>query len=257
MKWYYASGSERLGPVAQAEFEQLVTGGVVKAETLVWRQGMADWAPYGQLPAAVGGAATAGDDGMEVCAVSGRRYPRREMIRYEGKWIGAEHRDEFFQRQREGVVQPGQFVYGNFWPRFLAKFVDGIIGVAVGAVLNVVLALLLFDTANYFTAPIRAAGTMNVVLYQIFSYLGGVLIGIVYAWFFISRYSATPGKMALGLKVVRADGSPLSGGRIVGRYFAEIPSALILFVGYIMAAWDPERRALHDRICDTRVIKAK
>jgi uncharacterized RDD family membrane protein YckC len=28
-------------------------------------------------------------------------------------------------------------------------------------------------------------------------------------------------------------------------------------IGYIMAAWDPERRALHDRICDTRVIKVK
>jgi hypothetical protein len=33
---------------------------------------------------------------------------------------------------------------------------------------------------------------------------------------------------------------------------------MILGIGYIMAAFDePERRTLHDRICDTRVIKAR
>ncbi|HET6371045.1 MAG TPA: RDD family protein, partial [Nitrospiria bacterium] len=40
-----------------------------------------------------------------------------------------------------------------------------------------------------------------------------------------------------------------------GRYFAEILSGIILCIGYIMAAFDDEKRALHDRICGTRVIK--
>ncbi|PYS28021.1 MAG: RDD family protein, partial [Acidobacteria bacterium] len=31
-------------------------------------------------------------------------------------------------------------------------------------------------------------------------------------------------------------------------------SGIILLIGYIMAAFDPERRALHDRICNTRVV---
>jgi uncharacterized RDD family membrane protein YckC len=81
--------------------------------------------------------------------------------------------------------------------------------------------------------------------------------GVLYYWFFLSHYSATPGKMALGLKVIRPDGSPLTGGRIVGRYFAEMLSGMILAIGYIMAGFDDERRALHDRICDTRVIKIR
>ena len=61
--------------------------------------------------------------------------------------------------------------------------------------------------------------------------------------------------MALGLRIVRADGSSLTYGRATGRFFADYLSNLILFIGYIMAAFDDEKRTLHDRICDTRVVK--
>jgi uncharacterized RDD family membrane protein YckC len=63
--------------------------------------------------------------------------------------------------------------------------------------------------------------------------------------------------MAMGLKLVRSDGSGLSYGRIVGRYFSEWISGLIFCIGYIMVAFDEQKRGLHDRICDTRVIKVK
>jgi uncharacterized RDD family membrane protein YckC len=62
--------------------------------------------------------------------------------------------------------------------------------------------------------------------------------------------------MAMGLKVVRADGSPVSIGLAFGRYFAKMLSGFILLIGYIMAAFDAQKRALHDMICDTRVIRA-
>lgn len=218
---------------------------------------MADWVPYGQRPAEAEAAAPAGDEGTEVCVVSGRSHPRREMIQYEKKWISAERREEFFQRQREGIAQPGQFIYGDFWPRFRAKFVDGFIHFVMGAIINVGLALALFDSANYFAAPARFVGTPQLLKFQVLSNLISVLLGVAYAWFFLSRYSATPGKMLLGLKVVRADGSALSTGRIIGRHFAEWLSSLTLVIGYVIAASDAERRTLHDRICDTRVIKAK
>ena len=41
--------------------------------------------------------------------------------------------------------------------------------------------------------------------------------------------------------------------RAIGRHFSEWLSS-ILFIGYIMAAFDEEKRALHDRICGTRVV---
>jgi uncharacterized RDD family membrane protein YckC len=83
------------------------------------------------------------------------------------------------------------------------------------------------------------------------------VIGLLYDIFFIRKYDATPGKMALGVKLLRADGSKLSIGRIIGRYFAHIISALPLGIGYIVAGFDDEKRTFHDRICDTRVVKTR
>jgi uncharacterized RDD family membrane protein YckC len=40
----------------------------------------------------------------------------------------------------------------------------------------------------------------------------------------------------------------------VGRYFSEMLSGMIMMIGYIMAGFDDEKRALHDRICNTRVV---
>ena len=84
-----------------------------------------------------------------------------------------------------------------------------------------------------------------------------IVIGLGYDLFFIRKYDATPGKMALGLKVLRKDGSKLSVGRVVGRHFANIVSSLTLLIGYIIAGFDDEKRALHDHMCDTRVIKTR
>jgi uncharacterized RDD family membrane protein YckC len=61
--------------------------------------------------------------------------------------------------------------------------------------------------------------------------------------------------MACKLKVIRPDGEPITYMRAFGRHFAEVLSALILLMGYIMAGFDDQKRTLHDRICDTRVVK--
>jgi len=92
-------------------------------------------------------------------------------------------------------------------------------------------------------------GTMGLVS------LAGMAVGCCYEALFIAKMGATPGKMALSLKVVRGNGGPVDLGRAFGRYFAKILSGIILLIGYIMAGFDSQKRALHDMICDTRVIK--
>jgi hypothetical protein len=52
MNWYYAEGTQQLGPVSEADFQQLVASGKITDATLVWREGMAQWQPYGQVRAA-------------------------------------------------------------------------------------------------------------------------------------------------------------------------------------------------------------
>jgi uncharacterized RDD family membrane protein YckC len=60
--------------------------------------------------------------------------------------------------------------------------------------------------------------------------------------------------MVAKLQVVTAEGGPLSYGRAMGRAFAEMLSGIICYIGFFMVLFDSQRRALHDRICNTRVI---
>ncbi|ATC63257.1 hypothetical protein CMV30_04415 [Nibricoccus aquaticus] len=275
MNWYYAINGQRQGPIAQIEFEKLVSTGVINEQTLVWKEGMGDWKPYSQVKAVLvpaGGVSGsvpgtgASNDDTAVCVVSGKSFPKREMIQYEGRWVSAQHRDEFFQRIQQGMAPagdgpvPGPYGYGGFWRRFWAKFLDGIITGVVSIPAQMLLSALILGTPNYFTYQLdmqASGGLARYFLFQGVSMVVGFGIAIAYCVYFIRRYQATPGKIALGLKLVRSDGADLTTGRIIGRYFAEMISSMTLLIGYIMAGFDREKKSLHDIICDTRVIKTR
>ena len=83
------------------------------------------------------------------------------------------------------------------------------------------------------------------------------LLPVVYFTAMTLSYGATVGKMAMRIKVVSADGDSLSFWQVlmrelVGRYL----SLTLLCIGYFMMIPDSQKRALHDRIADTRVIYA-
>ncbi|HEY3758107.1 MAG TPA: RDD family protein [Opitutaceae bacterium] len=194
----------------------------------------------------------------EVCAVNGRRYPRSEMLNYEGKWIAAENKDVFFQRLREGVpADRPNFQYGGFWIRSVAWFIDFVLLFVVSTVVGLLLAELMLRDVVFAIRP-PAPGEIAASSYWMFvavRFLINTAISLTYFVALIRRYDATWGKMALGLKVLRPNGDKLGVGRIIGREFAKALSAMIIFLGFIMAGWDKEKRALHDYICDTRVVK--
>ena len=45
-RWFYEDDGETAGPVAERALLALVTSGVVRPTTLVWREGMSDWATF-------------------------------------------------------------------------------------------------------------------------------------------------------------------------------------------------------------------
>ncbi|MBI3876939.1 MAG: DUF4339 domain-containing protein [Verrucomicrobia bacterium] len=47
MDWYYAESGQQKGPVSDEQFQNLVRDGVVKPDTLVWHEGMANWQRHG------------------------------------------------------------------------------------------------------------------------------------------------------------------------------------------------------------------
>src|SRR5580698_3039609 len=106
MSWYYAENNERRGPVEDAAFQTLVSAGTVKPDTLVWRDGFADWIPYSEAASAVAASATASTSPGGVitgpassavaCTQCGRLFPADETVIYEGKHICAECKPLFF-----------------------------------------------------------------------------------------------------------------------------------------------------------------
>jgi uncharacterized RDD family membrane protein YckC len=100
-----------------------------------------------------------------------------------------------------------------------------------------------------------SAGESAAPVMLLLVYAAAFGLEIMYNTIFVGAMGATPGKMALKVRVVNADGSKVSYGKAFGRAVAEYVSILTLLIGYIMVAFDDEKRALHDRICGTRVIK--
>ena len=180
------------------------------------------------------------------CSECGRPWPAEELARFGDRLICSECKNTYAQKLREGVETGAAMQYAGFWIRFVAVLIDGVILAVIQFFIRIPLAPMLADTSPQMILTLTA-------VYALISFA----VGAAYEGFLIGQYGATPGKMALGLKVVRTDGSAVSIGRAFGRYFAKLLSGFILFIGYIMAGFDVEKRALHDRICDTRVIQAR
>lgn len=254
MDWYYAEAGQRIGPIADAEFRDLFGSGRLGPENLVWRAGMAGWQRAGSLdewPLAV----TNGD--QTACTQCGRLFAPTDLLTFESARVCAACKDAFFERLRElgtaGAVTSRRR-YAGFWIRALARIIDNAI---LGAVF--VLLLFLWEAAmkGVIFNPTRASSSDLVAAWAAFGlvYLVGTAASLAYEAWFLARRGGTPGKLALGLRVLRAGGQPLNTGRSIGRTFGYLLSGMLPFgIGYIMAGVDDEKRALHDRICDTRVV---
>jgi uncharacterized RDD family membrane protein YckC len=170
-----------------------------------------------------------------------------ELIRFGDALVCGRCKPLFVQRLREGVAPAGELVYAGFWIRFGAKFIDGIVLSVATLIIQFVVGMF----TGFQEHPSRTHSLIGGILPNILSFA----LNVAYVTYFLGKFGATPGKMALGLKVLRADGETITYARASGRFFAELLSSAILAIGYIMAAFDEEKRALHDRVCDTRVVR--
>jgi uncharacterized RDD family membrane protein YckC len=192
---------------------------------------------------------------IRYCSECGQPVPADELARFGQTLVCPNCKNRYAQKLREGVAPAaaaGRYQYAGFWIRVLASLIDSIILGVVNSIIQFTALrpmLGMTDMSNDPAAIFAALGAMGV--------LGsvGLLLACTYEAVFVAQMGATPGKMALGMKVVRPDGSRVDLGRAVGRYFAKLLSMLILCIGYIMVAFDSEKRGLHDIICDTRVVR--
>lgn len=130
------------------------------------------------------------------------------------------------------------FNYAGFWIRVAAAFIDAIILWVV----QMIFAFAFFGGYNPYEPNFALLGIMMVL------YIG------YYPIMESSSKQATLGKMAVGIKVGDVNGQRISFPNALGRYFGKILSGLILYIGFMMAGWDPKKQALHDKLANTYVF---
>lgn len=151
------------------------------------------------------------------------------------------------QPQSSRLAEIDALPKAGFWMRLVAALIDAFIVFVLQFLLGSLLAL-----AGVAAAGQQASAGNIAILVQLF----GFALSCGYYVVFTGYGGQTPGKMALRIKVIRRDGSPLSYGRAA---FREVPakfiSGIILGIGYLMVAFDEQKQGLHDRMADTYVIK--
>jgi len=148
--------------------------------------------------------------------------------------------------------------YAGFWIRFVASVIDTIlVSLIVGPLLWKIYGSAYFqDYVDLMQGRIDLAADRPMFAGPADMLVSLVLpaIGIVIFW--IAR-QATPGKMALSLRIVDANThAPLSRVQAIVRYLGYYVSMLGLMLGFLWIAFDPRKQGWHDKMARTVVIRA-
>ena len=123
----------------------------------------------------------------------------------------------------------------GFGTRFVAFIIDAIL---LGVVNQIVASI--FGGGD----PTRVSGLTTLIgiayIVGLWTYWGGQTIG----------------KKAMGIKIVKADGTPFGLVPAIIRYVGYIVSAVVILLGFIWILFDPNKQGWHDKIAGTYVVKA-
>ncbi len=138
-----------------------------------------------------------------------------------------------------------QMQYAGFWVRMGATIIDSLLELLI-----IVPLLISIYGWDYYTAEKAnfIAGPADFLISWVFP-----IVAVV--WFWV-KLQATPGKMAVSLKVVDArTGNALSVGQAISRYCAYFVSTIPLGLGFIWIAFDSKKQGWHDKLAGTVVIR--
>jgi uncharacterized RDD family membrane protein YckC len=118
----------------------------------------------------------------------------------------------------------------GFWRRFGAVVVDGIVLIIPTVILDLVL---------------KGAGPILAIVIQ----------GAYFTYFEGGPRGQTPGKSALGIRVISFDsGGSIGYGRAFIRWIGRFVSAVVIYLGYLWMLWDREKQTWHDKFAGSVVV---
>ena len=133
--------------------------------------------------------------------------------------------------------------YAGFWIRVGAALIDSVL-----MLLIIVPVLFMVYGEEYWLGEAYFVGFWDFMINYILPALAVIL-------FWVYK-SATPGKMALRLKIVDANtGQAVPTGRLIGRYLGYYVSTIPLLLGIIWVGIDKRKQGWHDKLAGTVVVR--
>jgi uncharacterized RDD family membrane protein YckC len=147
---------------------------------------------------------------------------------------------------------PVALPYAGFWLRFVALFLDALIlyGIIIG------IGFLIITPMIALTAQSRGPIGPGVLVLPLL--LDAAMFVAAFLYFTLlesGKRQATWGKRAVGLIVTNEQGGRITYGQAVGRFFGKWVSAMIMYIGFMMAGWTVRKQALHDLMAGTLVMR--
>jgi len=136
-------------------------------------------------------------------------------------------------------------VVGFGW-RLVAALIDGLLLGALSFLFAFIIGFIIWFTRLYGSGEFYPSERLFTVF--------GFILSVAYYIVFWAKSGQTPGKMAMGLRVVSTDGSPVSWGKAFLRYIGYVINIVIFLVGFLWIAFDQKRQGWHDKMAGTYVV---
>jgi uncharacterized RDD family membrane protein YckC len=150
----------------------------------------------------------------------------------------------------------GHHHFAGFWSRAAARVIDLLIIIA--AFNLIYLADRLGADAGLWTGIGLGEGSWTgagLSMANVFRGLFFLTFPVFYYVYLHAMYGQTFGKMAMKIKVVNEDGTPLDYRKAFLRWLGYFLCDLTFYIGYLWAAFDPRKQGLHDKVCKTVVVR--
>lgn len=253
MKWFYVDAGRQVGPLDESALDDLVRAGVVRDDTLIWCEGMANWQPHAAVrgvrppPPPPRGAA------LGFCSECGRQYPSSQLEISGHSAICPACKSAALPAPTAAIAgAPGQYAE---WPnRALGYLIDSVF------VMVVLVGLYVFAFV-FFSSALGLGGTIGSTSLQGLGTLGccclismvpvsTIAVGLYNKVHLVSQRGYSVGQGVMKIKIVDAQGRLLSFQTALIRLLAQAGLSIIPILGVLdllWPLWDVQKQTLHDK----------
>jgi uncharacterized RDD family membrane protein YckC len=148
-------------------------------------------------------------------------------------------------------ADPSSLPKGGFWLRSVAFLADVGLVAALTVAGGILVGMAVQIGGVFSTAPQADLDWLEWVAKTLFS----MVIDVCYFTLFVGWRGQTPGKMLLGLKIIRVSGEEAGYARALLRWFGQGLGLLLFGLGFLMVAFSRQKQGLHDKLAGTYVIR--